>query len=51
MLEEDYWGKHRKAIETGFELDKGKIVDSGSFDELFNKNEQFKKMFLMENIK
>ena len=31
-------------------LEDGKIVDSGTFEELFNKNEQFKKMFLIENI-
>lgn len=31
-------------------LENGQIVDSGTFDELFNKNEQFKKMFLIENI-
>ena len=31
-------------------LDEGKIADSGTFDELFNNNEQFKKMFMMENI-
>ena len=31
-------------------LERGKIADSGTFDELFNKNEQFKKMFLIENI-
>ncbi len=31
-------------------LEEGKIADSGTFDELFNKNEQFKKMFLIENI-
>ncbi len=31
-------------------LDKGEIVDSGSFDELFKKNQKFKTMFLAENI-
>ena len=31
-------------------LDNGKIVDSGTFNELFENNEQFKKMFLIENI-
>lgn len=31
-------------------LEEGKIADSGTFDELFNNNEQFKKMFLIENI-
>ncbi|MBQ7466470.1 MAG: ABC transporter ATP-binding protein, partial [Clostridia bacterium] len=31
-------------------LDKGEIVDSGTFEELYNKNEKFKSMFLVENI-
>lgn len=31
-------------------LDEGKIVDSGTFDELFGRNEKFKNMFLAENI-
>ena len=32
-------------------LDNGKIVDSGTFDELFENNETFRKMFMMENLK
>jgi len=32
-------------------LDNGQIVDSGTFNQLFNNNAQFKQMFLMENIK
>jgi len=32
-------------------LDNGEINASGTFEELFETNEQFKKMFLMENIK
>lgn len=32
-------------------LEDGKISASGTFDELFETNEQFKKMFLIENIK
>lgn len=39
-----------KDADTIFFLDKGKIVDTGTFDELFNNNEQFKSMFLVENI-
>lgn len=31
-------------------LDSGKILDSGTFDELFERNETFKTMFLTENI-
>ena len=31
-------------------LDEGKIIDSGTFEELFDKNEKFKRMFLAENI-
>lgn len=31
-------------------LDNGKIIDSGTFDELFARNETFKTMFLTENI-
>ncbi len=33
-----------------FFLDEGKIIDTGTFDELFNRNEKFKTMFLAENI-
>ncbi len=32
-------------------LENGKISASGTFDELFESNEQFKQMFLIENIK
>lgn len=32
-------------------LEDGKISASGTFDELFETNEQFKKMFLIENVK
>lgn len=39
-----------KNVDKIFFLDEGKIVDSGTFDELFNKNEKFKNMFLAENI-
>ena len=31
-------------------LEKGKISASGTFEELFNNSEQFKEMFLSENI-
>lgn len=31
-------------------LDEGKIIDSGTFEDLFDKNEKFKRMFLAENI-
>ena len=40
-----------KDVDTIFFLEKGRIVDSGSFDELFEKNAEFKSMFLAENIK
>lgn len=33
-----------------FFLDEGKIIDTGTFDELFNKNAKFRTMFLAENI-
>ena len=33
-----------------FFLDNGKIIDSGTFDELYSKNESFQRMFLAENI-
>lgn len=39
-----------KDADTIFFLDQGKIVDSGTFDDLFNNNEQFRNMFLVENI-
>ena len=37
--------------DTIYFLEDGKISASGTFDELFENNEQFKKMFLMENLK
>ena len=40
-----------KNVDTIYFLEKGKIMDSGSFDELFNNCEKFKEMFLTENIK
>ena len=39
-----------KNVDTIYFLEDGKITASGSFEELFNTNEQFKKMFLIENI-
>ena len=39
-----------KNVDKIYFLEEGKIADSGTFDELFNTNEQFKKMFLIENI-
>ena len=33
-----------------FFLDEGKIIDQGTFDELFANNEKFKSMFLAENV-
>ncbi len=39
-----------KNVDKIFFLDEGKIIDEGSFDELFNRNEKFKAMFLAENI-
>lgn len=39
-----------KNVDKIFFLDSGKIVDSGSFEELFERNEKFKAMFLAENI-
>lgn len=39
-----------KNVDKIFFLDNGEIVDSGTFDELFNRNEKFKSMFLAENI-
>lgn len=38
-------------VDTIYFLEKGKIMDSGSFEELFNNCEKFKEMFLTENIK
>lgn len=39
-----------KNVDKIFFLDNGEIVDEGTFDELFNRNEKFKTMFLAENI-
>ncbi len=39
-----------KDVDKIFFLDNGKIADSGTFDELFDKNEKFKTMFLAENM-
>lgn len=40
-----------KDVDKIFFLEKGRIVDSGTFEELFEKNTEFKSMFLAENIK
>lgn len=39
-----------KNVDKIFFLSQGRIVDSGSFDELYNNNEDFKAMFLVENL-
>ncbi len=39
-----------KNVDKIFFLDEGKIVDEGTFDELFKKNKIFKTMFLAENL-
>lgn len=39
-----------KNVDKIFFLDDGKIVDQGSFDELFEKNILFRSMFIIENI-
>lgn len=39
-----------KDVDKIFFLEEGKIVDEGTFDELFERNEMFKTMFLAENI-
>lgn len=39
-----------KDVDKIFFLDDGKIVDEGTFDELFERNDKFKTMFLAENI-
>lgn len=39
-----------KNVDKIFFLDEGKIVDEGTFDQLFKTNEKFKRMFLAENI-
>lgn len=40
-----------KNVDHIFFLDKGEIVDEGTFDELFKRNKEFKKIFLKENVK
>ena len=37
-------------VDKIFFLNQGKIVDSGTFDELYKNNEDFKAMFLVENL-
>lgn len=37
-------------VDNIFFLEDGKIVDEGSFNELFKKNKEFKNMFTMENL-
>lgn len=39
-----------KNVDKIFFLDEGKIIASGTFDELFKNNQQFQDMFLIENI-
>lgn len=39
-----------KNVDKIYFLDNGKIADSGTFEELFEHNQQFKQMFLIENI-
>lgn len=39
-----------KNVDKIFFLDSGKIVDEGTFKELYKRNEKFKAMFLAENI-
>lgn len=39
-----------RGVDKIYFLDGGKIIDSGTFDELFARNETFKTMFLTENI-
>lgn len=39
-----------KNVDKIFFLDNGNIVDEGTFDELYEKNDKFKAMFLAENI-
>jgi len=39
-----------KNVDTIFFLDGGEIVDSGTFSELFDRNEKFRAMFLAENV-
>ena len=40
--------KHADII---FFIEEGNIIDKGTFDELFNKNEKFRDMFVAENLK
>ena len=39
-----------KNVDKIFFLDEGEIIDSGTFEHLFETNEKFKNMFLAENI-
>ena len=39
-----------KNVDKIFFLDEGKIIDSGTFDQLFENNQKFHNMFLAENI-
>lgn len=39
-----------KNVDKIFFLDNGEIVDTGTFEELFERNDKFKAMFLAENI-
>ncbi|MBQ8522572.1 MAG: ABC transporter ATP-binding protein [Clostridia bacterium] len=39
-----------KNVDTIFFLDNGEIIDTGTFEELFERNDKFKAMFLAENI-
>lgn len=39
-----------KNVDTIFFLENGEIVDSGTFNELFKRNKNFKTMFLAENL-
>lgn len=39
-----------KNVDHIYFLDNGKIIDEGTFNELFDRNEKFKAMFLVENI-
>jgi ABC-type multidrug transport system fused ATPase/permease subunit len=39
-----------KNVDTIYFLENGEIKGKGTFDELFNNNEDFQKMFLIENI-
>ena len=39
-----------KNVDKIYFLDSGEIVDEGTFDELFEKNDKFKAMFLAENV-